>query len=342
MCGSCSNEVAFKLAMMLYMGKKRGGLDVAPTQEELDSCACNSLPGSANLGILSFKSGFHGRLFGSLSTTRTNPLFKLDLPAFDWPAAEPPRYKFPLSENQEYNDSQDEASLSDVRSKIAQWKEEKGCETVAVLIEPILSEGGDVHISPSYAQKLRDLTTELGIYMIVDEVQTGVGVSGSFWAHDHWNLQTPPDFVTFAKKMLSCGVYMRPEHQMVTAFRHFNTWMGDPVRAHMTAEQNKVIREDNLCEQAAVAGDYLHNKMSELGQKHPKFIKSPRALGTIQAFDCENINLRNELVLQLKLQGVHVGPTGATSIRYRPSLYFEPRHADILIDHLDKAIKNVN
>ena len=85
--------------MMLYMGKKRGGLDVAPTQEELDSCACNSLPGSANLGILSFKSGFHGRLFGSLSTTRTNPLFKLDLPAFDWPAAEPPRYKFPLSEN---------------------------------------------------------------------------------------------------------------------------------------------------------------------------------------------------------------------------------------------------
>ena len=92
MCGSCSVEVAFKCAMMLYQAKKRGGLDFTPTQEELDSCLCNSLPGSPKLAILSFKSGFHGRLFGSLSATRTNPLFKLDLPAFDWPCAEPPRY----------------------------------------------------------------------------------------------------------------------------------------------------------------------------------------------------------------------------------------------------------
>ena len=106
MCGSCSNEVAYKLAMMLYMAKKKGGLDFTPTKEELDACACNQLPpGAPNLGILSFNSGFHGRLFGSLSTTRTNPLFKLDLASFDWPAAEPPRYKHPLNENIEYNEA---------------------------------------------------------------------------------------------------------------------------------------------------------------------------------------------------------------------------------------------
>ena len=235
MCGSCSNEIAYKCAMILYQAKKRGGLDVAPTQEDMDSCACNSVPGSPKIAVLSFKSGFHGRLLGSLSTTRTNPLFKLDLASFDWPAAEPPRYKWPLQDNAEYNAAQDEASLADVRAKIDQWKAEKGVETCAVLIEPILSEGGDVHISGEYANKLRALCTELGIYMIVDEVQTGVGVSGKMWAHEHWNLTSPPDFVTFAKKMISCGIYHRPEHSMITPYRHFNTWMGDPVRAHLTA-----------------------------------------------------------------------------------------------------------
>ena len=67
----------------------------------------NSLPGTPNYSILSFKSGFHGRLLGALSATRTNPTHKVGFPAFDWPAAEPPRYKYPLAENEAYNRSQD-------------------------------------------------------------------------------------------------------------------------------------------------------------------------------------------------------------------------------------------
>ena len=104
------------------------------------------------------------------STTRTNPLHKLDFPAFDWPAADPPRYKYPLAENAEYNRQQDEQSLADVRAKIAQWKEEKGQEVVAIILEPIMSEGGDNQISAEFAQGVQDITKELGIFFIVDEV----------------------------------------------------------------------------------------------------------------------------------------------------------------------------
>ena len=57
-----------------------------------------------------------------------------------------------------------------MKAKIEQWRDERGVEVCAVIIEPILSEGGDIHISSYYANKLRELTTELGIYMIVDEV----------------------------------------------------------------------------------------------------------------------------------------------------------------------------
>ena len=99
----------------------------------------NQSPGSGDYAILSFKGGFHGRLLGSLTTTRTKVVHKLDMPAFDWPAAKPPSYRYPLDipENLEYNQEQDRLSLADVRSKIEQWKAEKGKEVVAVVIEPI-------------------------------------------------------------------------------------------------------------------------------------------------------------------------------------------------------------
>ena len=72
--------------------------------------------------------------------------------------------------------------------------------------------------------------------MIVDEVQTGVCTTGSYWAHEQWNLRESPDFVTYAKKMQSCGVYHNENTRMATPYRHANTYMGDPVRAIITAE----------------------------------------------------------------------------------------------------------
>lgn len=87
-----------------------------PPQEYLDSCMLNEAPGTPNKGILSFQSGFHGRLFGSLSTSRTKALHKVDMPAFDWPSANPPKYKYPIEENVEYNKAQDDASLEHVAS----------------------------------------------------------------------------------------------------------------------------------------------------------------------------------------------------------------------------------
>lgn len=96
MCGSCSVEAAYKMCFISYAQMKRGGMDVPPSDEDMRSTMLNQAPGSPNHSILSLKSGFHGRLLGCLSTTRTNPLHKVDFPAFPWPAAEPPRYKHPL------------------------------------------------------------------------------------------------------------------------------------------------------------------------------------------------------------------------------------------------------
>ena len=340
MCGTCSVEAAFKHAVIAYAQAKRGGMDVPPTAEELETTMLNQAPGSPAYSILSFKSGFHGRLLGALSATRTNPIHKLDIPSFDWPAAEPPRYRHPLAENVEYNRAQDQASLADVRAKIEEWKQ-KGSEVVSVIVEPIMSEGGDNALSAEFAQGLQDITKELGIYFIVDEVQTGVCLTGSMWAHEQWNLRESPDFVTFAKKMLSCGFYHNENTRMTTPYRHMNTFMGDPIRIALTAAQNDIIKEDKLAELAVETGAYLQDKLAALAVKHPQFIKAVRGKGTFLAFDCDTVELRNEVLAKLKAQGVHQGGCGVKTIRLRPTLYFEKKHADIYTEALDNAIEEV-
>jgi 4-aminobutyrate aminotransferase/(S)-3-amino-2-methylpropionate transaminase len=88
--------------------------------------------------------------------------------------------------------------LALVEETIEAWKEK--APVAGLIIEPIASEGGDQHASASFFQKLRTLTKRMGVSMIVDEVQTGVGATGTMWAHEKWNLDTPPDAVTFSKK----------------------------------------------------------------------------------------------------------------------------------------------
>ena len=66
----------------------------------------------------------------------------------------------------------------------------------------LFSEGGDFHASSSFFRQLRDIAKENHVAFVVDEVQTGVGATGKWWAHQHWGLETPPDLVTFSKKMV--------------------------------------------------------------------------------------------------------------------------------------------
>jgi hypothetical protein len=83
-CGSCANESAFKAAFMAYRHRQREEThQIEFTAKEMSSCMNNQTPGSPDLTILSFTSAFHGRLFGSLSATRSKAIHKVDIPAFD-------------------------------------------------------------------------------------------------------------------------------------------------------------------------------------------------------------------------------------------------------------------
>ena len=337
MAGSDANETAYKAAFMWRRQHERGGSHVEFTQEEMDSAMKNELPaGAKEFSIMSFKTAFHGRLFGSLSTTRSKPIHKLDIPAFDWPQATFPLLKYPLDQHAEENRAAEKASLQEVEDLILNYR----VPPCAVIVEPIQSEGGDNHASPEFFQGLREITRKHNVLFIVDEVQTGVGATGKFWAHEHWNLQDPPDMVTFSKKAQTAGYYFgNPELRPNKPYRQFNTWMGDPARALLFRAIIQEIERLDLVSNTAKVGDYLYGKLEALAAKYPGQFANLRGKGkgTFIAFDNPN---RDEFLSRAKRFGVNIGGSGASAVRLRPMLTFQERHADILLEALEKVVKS--
>ncbi|KAI1375889.1 4-aminobutyrate aminotransferase [Hypoxylon crocopeplum] len=336
MAGSDANETAYKAAFMWRRQRDRGGPAVEFTEEEMESSMLNQTPGASELSILSFKTAFHGRLFGTLSTTRSKPIHKLDIPAFDWPHATFPLLKYPLEEHAEENAQAEADSLAEVEHLIKNYH----VPPCAVVVEPIQSEGGDNHASPAFFRGLRALTKKHGILLIVDEVQTGVGATGKFWAHEHWDLPDPPDMVTFSKKAQTAGYYYGdPSLRPNKPYRQFNTWMGDPARALLFRAIIDVIQTHDLVTNTARVGDYLFSKLEELSKKYPGQFENLRGKGqgTFIAFDNPK---RDEFLKKAKKFGVNIGGSGESAVRLRPMLIFEKHHADILLAALEKVVSS--
>ena len=326
MAGSDANETAYKAAFMWKRRQERGGPDVDFSADEISSSMNNEAPGSPALSILSFTHAFHGRLFGSLSTTRSKPIHKLDIPAFDWPQAPFPALKYPLEEHAAENAEEEKRCLAETERLIKTWPQ----PPAAIVVEPIQSEGGDNHASAEFFHGLRKLTRKHNILFIVDEVQTGVGATGKFWAHEHWNLQDPPDMVTFSKKAQTAGYYFgNPELRPNKPYRQFNTWMGDPARAILFRSIIQEIRRLNLVENTAKVGDYLYNGLEKLAKQYPTEIQNLRGkgMGTFLAWDSPR---RDAFLKGAKPLGVNIGGSGEKSVRLRPMLIFQKHHGEFL------------
>jgi 4-aminobutyrate aminotransferase/(S)-3-amino-2-methylpropionate transaminase len=336
MAGSDANETAYKAAFMWKRQQQRGGANVEFTEEEISSSMNNQSPGAPQLSILSFKTAFHGRLFGSLSTTRSKPIHKMDIPAFDWPQATFPLLKYPLEENVEHNKKAEAEALADVERLLTTHH----LPPCAVVVEPVQSEGGDNHASPAFFRGLRELTKKHDVLLIVDEVQTGVGATGKFWAHEHWDLPSPPDMVTFSKKAQTAGYYFgNPELRPNKPYRQFNTWMGDPARAILFRAIIEEIERLDLVSNTASVGAYLYQGLERLQSQYPHEIMNLRGKGqgTFIAFDSPR---RDEFLKKAKGVGVNIGGSGERAVRLRPMLIFQRHHADILLEAVEKILKS--
>ncbi len=280
--------------------------------------------------VLHFEKAFHGRTGYTLSLTNTIADKTKWFAKFDWPRVSVPKIKFPLEgDNLTTAIQTEELSIAQVKQAFAEHKD----DICAIIIEPIQSEGGDNHLREEFLIQLRQLADENDAFLIYDEVQTGVGLTGKFWAHQHFSEKARPDILAFGKKMQVCGILVgkKVEEVETNVFkvpsRINSTWGGNLVDMVRSTQILNIIQEDQLCENATTVGQYLEEQISKLALKYNQ-ISNVRGRGLLCAFDFPNTPMRNSFIDKgLDNNVVFLGCSTQT-IRFRPALCIEKKHID--------------
>jgi len=278
--------------------------------------------------VLHFRQAFHGRSGYTLSLTNTDPV-KTDLyPKFPWPRVLNPAVTFPLNEENLRKVTRDE------ETSIGQMKEafrNNRDDIAAIIIEPIQGEGGDNHFRKEFLQTLRQLADENDAMLIFDEVQTGVGLTGRMWAHQHFDVK--PDMLTFGKKAQVCGFLCSnridevKENVFAVPSRINSTWGGNLVDMVRSQRYLEIIDEENLVENARLVGDYLLNQLSDLAREFSLSLGNARGRGLYAAFDIKP-EQRTPFRKKCMEKGLILLPSGEQSIRFRPPLNVSREEVD--------------
>ena len=220
-------------------------------------------------------------------------------------------------------------SIAQVKQAFAEHKD----DICAIIIEPIQSEGGDNHIREEFLIQLKSLADEHEAFLIYDEVQTGVGLTGKFWCHQHYSEKAQPDILAFGKKMQVCGILVGNKVDEIAqnvfnvSSRINSTWGGNLVDMVRSSQILQIVEEDRLCENAAVVGDYLHEGLLSLSSRFDQ-IHNVRGKGLMCAFDFQENEMRNTFIDMGMEKNVMFLGCGSKTIRFRPALCMETKHID--------------
>ncbi|MBC21643.1 MAG: L-lysine 6-transaminase [Candidatus Marinimicrobia bacterium] len=305
--------------------------------------------------IIHFKEAFHGRTGYTLSLTNTDPIKTKYFPKFDWPRIENPYLSFPTN-SEILNDVKKKEELA--ISQIIEAIKSNPNDIAGLIIEPIQGEGGDNHFRCRFFEKLRSLADEHEFLLIYDEVQTGVGITGKMWAHQHF---TPslcpcdktiekaplPDIISFGKKSQVCGILagdrvLEVKNNVFKRSSRINSTFGgnltDMIRFKIILE---TIEEFDLLENAAKMGNYLLKKLHKLEDQFPAFVINSRGSGLFCSFDLPSSDERDLLTQEAYKNNLIILGCGIKSIRFRPHLTVSEQEIDFAIDSLEKSIKNI-
>jgi len=283
--------------------------------------------------VLHFEQAFHGRTGYTMSLTNTDPKKVKYFPKFDWPRVLNPFITFPLNEeNLQAVINAEELSIAQIKMAFRENKD----DIAAIILEPIQGEGGDNHFRPEFLKQLRQIADEEEALLIFDEVQTGVGITGTMWAFQQ--LGVVPDIITFGKKMQVCGMAVtsridsEPENVFKVSSRINSTWGGSLVDMARVTRYLEIIDEENLVNNAKVTGAYLLEQLHYLQAEFPTVVSSSRGRGLYCAFTMKTPELRNSLVKKCFNNGLFVIGSGTQSMRFRPTL-------DVTKEHISKGIE---
>lgn len=288
--------------------------------------------------VLHFRHAFHGRSGYSLSITNTaDPRKTQYFPKFDWPRLTCPRLSFPVTPEvlEDVAAAENEVER-EIRDACARFPG----DIAALIIEPIQGEGGDNHFRPEFFARLRRLADELEFLLVFDEVQTGVGLTGSMWAWQQFGVE--PDLFCFGKKTQVCGFASNSriddvENVFSVSSRINSTWGGNLADMVRCAKYLEIIEEENLIENARVTGDHLLGRLRELAVELPA-ISNVRGRGLFVAFDLPDKEARDRTLAACLENGLIALASGASAVRFRPALTLSRDEADEGVRKLRRAV----
>jgi L-lysine 6-transaminase len=290
--------------------------------------------------VLHFEKAFHGRTGYTLSLTNTSPEKTKWFAKFEWPRVSVPTVRFPLdNDNLAQAIHTEEVSIAQIKKAFAEHKD----DICAIIIEPIQSEGGDNHLREEFLIQLRSIADENEAFLIYDEVQTGVGLTGKFWCHQHYSEKARPDILAFGKKMQVCGILVgnkvdEVENNVFNVPSRINsTWGGNLVDMVRATQILQIVKEDQLCDKAAEVGQYLKENLEGLSSTYDQ-ISNVRGKGLLCAFDFPDTEMRNTFIQKGMEQHVMFLGCGAKTIRFRPALIIEKDHIDQGLDVMRKIL----
>ncbi len=296
--------------------------------------------GERGQAVLHLEHAFHGRSGYTMSLTNTDKNKTEYFPKFPWPRIPSPMIRFPLAKHVADVEEREKAAILAAEAAFAKTPH----EIAAIILEPIQSEGGDHHFRPEFFRELRRLADTHDALLIYDEVQTGIGGTGAWWAFQHTGVI--PDIVVFAKKMQVGGILVGDridevqDNVFVKPGRINSTWGGglvDMVRATRILE---IIENDKLIDNARVRGEELLAGIQRIEERQ-EIVDNARGKGVMCAIDLPDGKTRDAVIKRCFADGMLVLACGTRSVRFRPALNVTAEIIAEGVARLEKAIVEV-
>lgn len=291
--------------------------------------------------IIHFFEAFHGRSGYTVSMTNTADPRKYQYFArFDWPRIINPKLSFPITEKVLEGVKKTEAEAV---AQIKKAFKDNPRDIAAIIIEPVQCEGGDNHFRKEFLQQLRVLADENEALLIFDEVQTGVGITGQMWCHQHFEVK--PDVMAFGKKTQICGVLAGTrldeikDNVFTESSRINSTWGGSLVDMVRFQRFLEIIEKDKLVENARKQGAYFLGELQKIEKAFPEAVSNVRGIGLLLAFDLPTTEERSEFLKICLENGLIVLSCGHYSIRVRPTLDIGRAEIDEAISIFRKSLQ---
>jgi acetylornithine/N-succinyldiaminopimelate aminotransferase len=268
--------------------------------------------------ILALDHSFHGRTLGSVSTTSKEKYREPFNPLI-------PGVSFVAFNN-----------IADLRAKFSP-------DVCAICLEPIQGEGGINPISQEFLQLARALCDSTGALLLVDEIQSGLGRTGKWFAYQHYGIR--PDVITLAKPLaggIPMGTMMCTEEasRAITPGMHGTTFGGNPFACAVAIAVIDTIRDDSeaLLDHITKTGEYFKKRLQGLVEAHPP-IREVRGLGLMLGLEMHSSELAAKIVQEMMQNRIILNLTSDNVIRFLPPYILQKKHVDIAVDKLDHLLQ---